>query len=83
MSNFRSGDGGRVPKGISLANTVHSEVAPCLPLPSLPVFCGALDHDLRLVDDPLGSAKQSTRTDVTDQATKIAKLLQATDVSYL
>ncbi|KAK1438915.1 hypothetical protein QVD17_04727 [Tagetes erecta] len=84
MSNSRAGDGGGgIPKGITLANTVHSEVATCLPLPSLPVFCGALDHDLRLVDDPIGSAKQSRRSDVADQASRIAKLLQATDVSYL
>ncbi|KAI3713140.1 hypothetical protein L1987_71712 [Smallanthus sonchifolius] len=83
MSNSRAGDGGGIPKGISLANTVHSEVAPCLPLPSLPVFCGALDQDLRLVDEPTGSAKQSKRIDVADQASRIAKLLQATDASYL
>lgn len=77
MSNSRSE---RIPKGISLANTVHSEVAPCLPLPSLPVFCGALDQELRLIDEPSGSVKQFNRT---DQATKISKLLLATDVSYL
>ncbi|KAC9242332.1 hypothetical protein E3N88_46138 [Mikania micrantha] len=83
MSNSRAGDGGKIPKGISLANTVHSEVAPCLPLPSLPVFCGAIDHDLRVVDEPTGSARQPRRSDFADQASRIAKLLQATDVSYL
>lgn len=84
MSNSRGGGGGgRIPKGISLANTVHSEVAPCLPLPSLPVFCGALDQELRLIDEPNGSARQLKRGDVADQASKISKLLQATDVSYL
>ncbi|KAL4568534.1 hypothetical protein LXL04_024148 [Taraxacum kok-saghyz] len=83
MSNSRAGGGGGIPRGIGLANTVHSEVAPCLPLPSLPVFCGALDQDLRLVDEPTGSARQSNRSDVADQASKISKLLQATDVSYL
>ncbi|KAI3503267.1 hypothetical protein L1887_31706 [Cichorium endivia] len=83
MSNSRAGGGGAIPRGISLANTVHSEVAPCLPLPSLPVFCGALDQDLRLIDEPTGSARQSSRSDVADQASKISKLLQATDVSYL
>ncbi|KAM0009442.1 putative chromatin regulator PHD family [Helianthus debilis subsp. tardiflorus] len=84
MSNSRSGDGLPIPKGISVANTVHSEVAPCLPLPSLPVFCGALDHDVRLVDEqPAAAVKQPRRGDVADQASKIAKLLQATDVSYL
>nr|XP_043640101.1 sister chromatid cohesion protein SCC2 isoform X2 [Erigeron canadensis] len=83
MSNSRR----VIPKGISLANTVHSEVAPCLPLPSLPVFCGALDQDLRLVDnEPVaggGLARRLNSDEVADQATKIAKLLQATDVSYL
>ncbi|MFS8031868.1 putative chromatin regulator PHD family [Helianthus anomalus] len=84
MSNSRSGVGLPIPKGISVANTVHSEVAPCLPLPSLPVFCGALDHDVRLVDEqPAAAVKQPRRGDVADQASKIAKLLQATDVSYL
>lgn len=83
MSNSRVGGGGGIPRGISLANTVHSEVAPCLPLPSLPVFCGALDQDLRLIDEPTGSAKQLNRSDVPDQASKISKLLQSTDVSYL
>lgn len=77
------GGGGGIPRGISLSNTVHSEVAPCLPLPSLPVFCGALDQDLRLIDEPTGSARQSNRSDIADQASKISKLLQATDVSYL
>lgn len=77
MSNSPSGG---IPKGISLANTVNSEVAPCLPLSSLPVFCGALDQELRLIDEPSGSDKQFNRT---DQATKISKLLLATDVSYL
>ncbi|XP_071703668.1 sister chromatid cohesion protein SCC2 [Rutidosis leptorrhynchoides] len=80
MSNSRAG---AIPKGISLANTVHSEVAPCLPLPSLPVFCGALDHELRLIDEPTGSVRQLSRGHVVDQASKISKLLQDTDVSYL
>ncbi|XP_076883333.1 sister chromatid cohesion protein SCC2-like [Bidens hawaiensis] len=84
MSNSRSGDGGRLPKGISVVNTVHSEVAPCLPLPSLPVFCGARDQDLRLLDEqPVGAVNQSRRTDVADRAGRIAKLLQDADVSYL
>lgn len=80
MSNSRAG---AIPKGISLVNTVHSEVAPCLPLPSLPVFCGALDQELRLIDEPTGSARLLNRSLVADQASKISKLLQATDVSYL
>ncbi|KAJ9564113.1 hypothetical protein OSB04_000079 [Centaurea solstitialis] len=90
MANSHTGggeEGMMIPRGISLSNTVHSEVAPCLPLPSLPVFCGALDQDLRLIDEPTtgGSARQqsSNRGDIGDQASRIAKLLQATDVSYL
>ncbi|KAK3005952.1 hypothetical protein RJ639_017655 [Escallonia herrerae] len=74
--------GGEVPRGVSLSNTVHSEVAPCLPLPSLPVCCGALEQELRLLDEPRGSRSLS-RNDAADQARKIASLLEATDVSYL
>ncbi|KAL1338205.1 sister chromatid cohesion protein SCC2 [Arachis hypogaea] len=66
-------------RGIGLSNTIHSEVAPCLPLPSLPVFCGSSDRDLRLVDSPA----MLNRVDVLAQAGKIAELLQHTDVSYL
>lgn len=69
-------------RGISLSNTIHSEVAPCLPLPSLPVFCGALDQELRLFDEPT-SARPSNRSEVLAQASKIADLLRETDVSYL
>ncbi|OVA07915.1 zinc finger protein [Macleaya cordata] len=65
-----------------LTNTVHSEVAPCLPLPSLPVFCGALDQELRLFDEPSNS-RSLNRNDVLSQASKIADLLRDTDVSYL
>ena len=66
-------------QGIRLSNTTLSEVAPCLPLPSLPVFCGASDQDLRLFDEP------SRRLNYYDaaQAARIADLLRATDVSYL
>ncbi|XP_059644870.1 sister chromatid cohesion protein SCC2 [Cornus florida] len=77
-----SNSGGGVPRGISLSNTIHSEVAPCLPLPSLPVFCGAVDQELRLFDEPSGS-RSLNRNDVLRQASKIADLLQDTDVSYL
>ncbi|KAK6155028.1 hypothetical protein DH2020_009276 [Rehmannia glutinosa] len=76
------GSGGEgVPRGISLSNTVHSEVAPCLPLPSLPVFCGALDQELRIFDDGGGGSRwNSSRGDVSG---KIADLLRNADVSYL
>ncbi|GJW45317.1 hypothetical protein Tco_0074116 [Tanacetum coccineum] len=63
---------------MSLVNTVHSEVAPCLSFPSLPVFCGALDHDLRFIDQ----SSNKSHLDISDQADKIAKLLHQTDVSY-
>ncbi|KAL0450477.1 UNVERIFIED_CONTAM: Sister chromatid cohesion protein SCC2 [Sesamum latifolium] len=77
MSNPSGGEG--VPRGISLSNTVHSEVAPCLPLPSLPVFCGALHQELNLFDDTGGSRWNSSSSDVSG---KIADLLRNTDVSY-
>ncbi|GFQ01435.1 nipped-b-like protein [Phtheirospermum japonicum] len=82
MFNHGGGGGGEeVPRGINLSNTVHSEVAPCLPLPSIPVFCGALDQELRLVDDRArGSRWNSSRGDVSG---KIADLLRNADVSYL
>ena len=70
---------GAVPRGISLSNSVHSEVVPCLPLPSLPVFCGALDQELRLFDE----SRSLNRVDVLSQAPKIVELLRNTDVSYL
>ncbi|XP_027357770.1 sister chromatid cohesion protein SCC2 [Abrus precatorius] len=66
-------------RGIGLSNTVHSELASCLPLPSLPVFCGASDQDLRLFDSPM----LLNRVDVLAQSSKIAELLRHTDVSYL
>lgn len=69
-------------KACRLTNTVHSEVAPCLPLPSLPVFCGALDQELRLFDEP-SSVRSLNRNEVLAQASKIADLLRDTDVSYL
>lgn len=72
----------RIPRGISLSNTVHSDVAPCLPLPSLPVFCGAVDQEIRLSDESNGS-RSVNRNVVLNQADKIASLLQETDVSYL
>ncbi|KHG06910.1 glutathione S-transferase [Gossypium arboreum] len=40
-------------------HTIQSEVAQCLPLPSLPVFCGASNLELRLFDDPAVGASRS------------------------
>ncbi|XAR51675.1 hypothetical protein NMG60_11006373 [Bertholletia excelsa] len=77
-----SNSGGGAPRGISLTNTVHSEVAPCLPLPSLPVFCGAHDQELRLFEGP-SNLRSLNRNEVLNQASKIADLLGATDISYL
>ncbi|XP_021751674.1 sister chromatid cohesion protein SCC2-like isoform X2 [Chenopodium quinoa] len=68
-------------RGVTLSNTLHSEVAPCLPLPSLPPFCGASDEQLRLFDDHL--SRPLNRRDIFAQAPKIADLLLHTDVSYL
>ncbi|KAJ8557203.1 hypothetical protein K7X08_002828 [Anisodus acutangulus] len=86
MANSLSSSSNGVPQGISLSNTVHSEIAPSLPLPSLPVFCGALDQNLRLFDDERRSESRSlnNRSDVVlSHAGKIADLLHNTDVSYL
>uniref|UniRef100_A0A7N0VN42 Sister chromatid cohesion protein n=1 Tax=Kalanchoe fedtschenkoi TaxID=63787 RepID=A0A7N0VN42_KALFE len=66
-------------RGISLSNTAHSEIAPSLPLPSLPVFCGASDPELRLFDE----TRSLNRRDIVAQATTIADMLSSTDVSYL
>ncbi|KAH6830353.1 PHD finger family protein [Perilla frutescens var. hirtella] len=68
-------------KGIGLSNTVHSEVAPCLPLPSLPVFCGALDQEIRLFDNDGGAARWNSSS--AGVSGKIADLLRNADVSYL
>ncbi|CAL5185968.1 unnamed protein product [Lathyrus oleraceus] len=66
-------------RGTSMANTVHSEVASCLPLPSLPVFYGASDQDLLLFDSPM----QLNRDAILSKSSKIAEMLRHTDVSYL
>ncbi|KHG22595.1 ABC transporter G family member 4 [Gossypium arboreum] len=65
-------------------HTIHSEVAQCLLLPSLPVFCGASDLELRLFDDPaVGASRSLNRKQIKAQASRIANLLRKTDVSYL
>uniref|UniRef100_A0A1J3FJ16 Sister chromatid cohesion protein n=1 Tax=Noccaea caerulescens TaxID=107243 RepID=A0A1J3FJ16_NOCCA len=72
--------------GIGLANTVQSEVAPHLPLPSLPIFCGASEPgEFKLFDEvQQGSGNRSlNRNEILSQSSRIANLLEATDVSYL
>ncbi|XP_022750718.1 sister chromatid cohesion protein SCC2-like isoform X2 [Durio zibethinus] len=70
--------------GIGLSNTIHSEVAQCLPLPSLPVFCGASDSELRLFDDLAGGTLRSmNRPEIIAQSSRISDLLCETDISYL
>ncbi|KAM7266752.1 hypothetical protein ACFE04_008918 [Oxalis oulophora] len=82
------------PFGIGLSNSVHSDAVSSLPLPSLPVFCGAADPELRLVDEltttttttTSSSGKRSrslNRSEILDQSSRIAELLRETDVSYL
>ncbi|KAG5063028.1 hypothetical protein JHK85_004211 [Glycine max] len=39
-------------RGINLSNTIHFELASCLPLSSLSIFCDTSDQDLRFVDLP-------------------------------
>ncbi|KAK3212439.1 hypothetical protein Dsin_017145 [Dipteronia sinensis] len=86
MSSYPS-NSGPAQWGIGLSNTIHSEVAPCLPLPSLPVFCGASDPDLRLFDEltgvDYGRYRSLNRTEILAQSSRIADLLRETDVSYL
>ncbi|KAJ8750135.1 hypothetical protein K2173_014050 [Erythroxylum novogranatense] len=84
-SNYAGSGSGSGPKGIGLSNTIHSEVAPCLPLPSLPVFCGSSDPELRLFDEAPGvsSAWTMNRNEILAQSARIADLLRRTDVSYL
>jgi len=72
-------------KACRLSNTSHSEIAPALSLPLLPVCYGASDQRLGLSDeaDERGGARWSDRAEVLDQAGTIADLLQNCDVSYL
>lgn len=68
-----------------LTNTTHTEVAPSLPLPSLPICFGAVCQDLLLFDER-GAAEGLQARDgslLTAHASKIADLLAATDISYL
>ncbi|CAC01753.1 putative protein [Arabidopsis thaliana] len=72
--------------GIGLANTVQSEVTPYLPLPSLPIFCGAAEPgEFKLFDEVgQGSGYRSLdRSEILAQSSRIANMLHETDVSYL
>nr|CAB3455479.1 unnamed protein product [Digitaria exilis] len=60
-----------------LPNTVHSEIAPTVPLPNLPPAFGF--DDLR-DDEPLAAPD---RPDMIMQAAEIARILADTDVSHL
>ncbi|KAL4184354.1 hypothetical protein AMTRI_Chr10g225190 [Amborella trichopoda] len=68
-------------KADRLSSTPYTEIAPCLPLPSLPVFCGALSSDLSLFDNQ--NFQFIDRPEILAQASRIAALLKDTDVSYL
>ncbi|ERN16735.1 hypothetical protein AMTR_s05186p00006830 [Amborella trichopoda] len=68
-------------KAYRLSSTPYTEIAPCLPLPSLPVFCGALSSDLSLFDNQ--NFQFIDRPEILAQASRIAALLKDTDVSYL
>ncbi|CAI0454365.1 unnamed protein product [Linum tenue] len=88
MSNPAANPGGSSSgfgsQGVGLSNTIHSEVAPYLPLPSLPVFCGAYDPELRLFDDRGGGDLwYLNRNEIVAQSARIASMLGDTDVSYL
>ncbi|KAH0454103.1 hypothetical protein IEQ34_016027 [Dendrobium chrysotoxum] len=70
-------------KACRLSNTIHSEIAPSLALPSLPVHLGAADPALGLFEDVSGRGVDGDRPEVLAQAKKIASLLRDCDVSYL
>ncbi|KAL2629314.1 hypothetical protein R1flu_014000 [Riccia fluitans] len=67
-----------------LANVTHSEVAHCLPLPSLPTSFGASNPALYLFDEESATKVRATNDSaVLAHAGKIAELLKSTDISYL
>lgn len=79
-----AGDGdGREPgragfeRACRLPNTVHSEIAAALPLPTLPATLGTDLHDH---DEPLA---EPDRPDMIMQAAAIARILPSTDISHL
>ncbi|XP_019084191.1 PREDICTED: nipped-B-like protein [Camelina sativa] len=72
--------------GIGLANTVQSEAAPYLPLPSLPLFCGAAEPgEFKLFDEVAQRSgyRSLDRSEILAQSSRIANMLHETDVSYL
>ncbi|XP_073005499.1 sister chromatid cohesion protein SCC2 [Typha latifolia] len=69
-------------KACRLSNTTHSEIAPALSLPSLPVCFGSPDHKIELSDEP-GGARFADRPEILAHAGTIAELLRNCDVSYL
>nr|VDC85382.1 unnamed protein product [Brassica rapa] len=74
--------------GIGLANTAQSDVASHLPLPSLPIFCGAAQPgELKLFDEVAEGRSSGNRSlnraEILSQSRRIAKMLEETDVSYL
>nr|XP_010923594.1 sister chromatid cohesion protein SCC2 isoform X2 [Elaeis guineensis] len=72
----------RYEKACRLSNTTHSEIAPSLSLPSLPVCFGSADQKLGLFDEPVG-APATDRPEVLTHASAIAEVLRNCDVSYL
>lgn len=70
-------------KACRLSNTIHSEIAPSLSLPSLPVYLGATDPALGLFEDVSGRGVDGDRSEVLAQVKKIVSLLRDCDVSYL
>ena len=73
--------------GIGLANTVQSDVASHLPLPSLPIFCGSTQPgEFKLFDEVgegVGGNRSLNRSEILSQSRRIANMLEETDVSYL
>ncbi|KAK8942531.1 hypothetical protein KSP39_PZI009262 [Platanthera zijinensis] len=70
-------------KACRLSNTIHSEIAPSLSLPSLPVSTGAADPALGLFEDAPGRGFGDDWSVVLPQVEKIASLLRDCDVGYL
>lgn len=61
-----------------LTNTTYSDVSASLPLPSLPVSCGAADLNVRIADE-----SSIAGADVVAHARSVAEFLDQCDVSYL